>query len=100
MMFAFKKKDEMERDISNKGIVISYYFTTALLVIWIIRNLIINQSAVLPLYVLVMQFIVEKISVLIYKRSVGDSRWKKGLVILLTVIVIIFLALTISPRIQ
>ena len=96
-MIKFRRRDEMEQEIENKSIYIAYYSTYILLSIWIIRNLLIKEMAILPLYILIVQFIVKKISELFYKRSVDDDRWRKGLIFLIVIICLIFVFLTVSP---
>lgn len=91
-MFGFRKRDEMDQDIHSRSILIAYYSTSLLLIIWIVINTVIDKSSILPLYILIMQFIVKKISELYYRYSVDDSRWKKGLLALsITIIAILFL---------
>lgn len=95
-MLPFKKRDEMEQEIHKKSVLISHSFTSVALVVWIIVDLIYQKSAVLPLYLLIAQLIVQKISTLIYKHSVDDERWKKGLLLLIVTIVLILFSLLIA----
>ena len=91
-----KKKDEMEKEIENKSILISYYFCQCALVIWILINFINKKNNLIPLYILIMDNIVKKISDLIYKHSVEDERWKKGLLILILLILLILFMLMLG----
>lgn len=96
-MFRRKNLDEMEQDIQNKSVIVSQRFTEILLAVWVLLCLFTNRSFALPAYVLLSQCLVRLISAMIYKRQVGDERWKRGLVILASVICgAIFLVLLIS----
>ena len=95
-MFGFRKRDEMDQDIHSRSIFIAYYFTSALLIIWIVINIVLDKSPILPLYVLITQFAVKKISELYYRYSVDDSRWKKGLLALSIMIIAILFLLMVS----
>ena len=92
-----KKLDEMELDIRNKSVIASQRFTEMILSIWIIVCLIAKKSYMLPAYVLISQWIVRFISSLILKRQVGDERWMRGLIILVSVIGGILFLIMVSP---
>ncbi len=96
-MLKRKKLDEMELDIRNKSVIASQRFTEMILAIWIVVCLVTKQSCMLPAYVLISQWIVRIISSLIYKRQVGDERWKRGLIILVSVIGGILFLLMVTP---
>ena len=98
-MLKIKKKYEMEKEIERKSIFISYYFCQFALIILIIINCITKKNIVIPLYFLIMANVVKKTSDLIYRHSVEDERWKKGLMIFLLSILLVLFILTISPTI-
>ena len=95
-MFIRKKSDEMDKAIRVRSIAASYWFTEAILVVWIVISLIMKKSAMVPLYVLLAGLLVRGVFALIYRRSVGDDRWKKGLVILVAVIALVVFVLMLS----
>ena len=96
-MLKRKKPDEMELEIRNKSIIVSQRFTEIVLVIWVIACLVTHRSCLLPAYVLAAQLAVRLIASIIYKRQVGDDRWKNGIIILLTVIAAVIFILLLIP---
>ena len=96
-MLPFKKRDEMEQEIHKKSVLISHSFTSVALVVWIIVDLICQKSAILPLYLLIAQLIIQKLSALIFRHSVDDERWKKGLLLLIVSVILILFSLLIAP---
>ena len=90
------KKDEMDREIDNKSIKISYYFVEVILLICVIMSVIFKKNAIVPLYVLIAQIVVKNVSKLIIKKLYGDDRWKKILIGLLIGILLIIFVLTVS----
>ncbi|HRU96920.1 MAG TPA: hypothetical protein P5092_05770 [Ruminococcus sp.] len=95
-MFRKKKLDEMEQDIRNKSIIASHDFMSTVLLVWFVICMVMRKPAIIPLYLLVTQNAVLYISELILKRSVGDERWKKSLIILISVILGLFFAVLVS----
>jgi hypothetical protein len=85
-MFCRKKLDEMEQDIRNKSMIASQRFTEIILSIWVLVCLFSKRSFALPAYVLLSQLVVRVISSMIYKRQVGDERWKRVLVIFTAIV--------------
>ena len=97
MMFRKKKLDEMEQEIRNKSIIDSQQFTETMLFTWVVVGLITHRSFALPAYVLLAQIVVRVIASMIYRRQVGDERWKRGLVIFTAIVIgAVFLVLLLS----
>lgn len=86
MLFRKNKPDEMDREISSKSAVSAFYYTQLIIIVWIISDLLRHRPVLMPLYVLLAGLLVRGCSSLIYRHDFGDERWKKGLVILLSVI--------------
>ena len=96
-MFRKKKLDEMEQEIRNKSIIDSQQFTETMLFTWVVVGLITHRSFALPAYVLLAQIVVRVIASMIYRRQVGDERWKRGLVIFTAIVIgAVFLVLLLS----
>ena len=95
-MFKRKNFDEMDKAIRGRSIAASYYFTEAILVVWIVVSLIMGKNATAPLYVLLAGLIVRGVSELTFRRGVGDDRWKKGLVIFIAVVALVVFVLMLS----
>ena len=97
MIFRKKKLDEMEQEIRNKSIIDSQQFTETMLFTWVVVGLVTHRSFALPAYVLLAQLVVRVIASMIYKRQVGDERWKRGLIIFTAVVIgVVFLVLLLS----
>ncbi|MBP3271128.1 MAG: hypothetical protein J6M17_02725 [Ruminococcus sp.] len=95
-MFRKNKPDEMEKDIQHKSVVAAHYFTEAALAVWIVISLIKGASAVVPLYILLAELLVRGVSVLVYRRDLGDDRWKKGIVVLISAAAVVLFVLMFS----
>lgn len=88
--------DEMEQAIVQKSAMCAYQFILIILSIWIIVGLFLKVSVVIPGYILIGQFVVRFAAEQIYKREVGDERWKHNIVFcLIGMAVIMFIALLI-----
>ena len=96
-MFRRKELDEMEQDIRNKSMIVSHRFTEMILAVWIVICVIAKQNCLLPAYLLIAECIVRFISGIIFRRRVGDERWKRSLIIALCVFCGIIFLLLISP---
>ena len=95
-MFGRKQLDEMEQDIRNRSMVVSYRFTELILAAWIVICLVMKRSCVLPAYVLISQLVVRGVSAIIYKRQVGDDRWKRALIAIIMVLLVTALIMMVG----
>ena len=95
-MFCRKKLDEMEQDIRNKSMIASQRFTEIILSIWVLVCLFSKRSFALPAYVLLSQLVVRVISSMIYKRQVGDDRWKRALIAIIMVLLVTALIMMVG----
>ena len=93
-MFGKTKPDEMELEIRSKSMLASHRFTEILLAVWTLFCVFTKRSYALPLYILAAQAVVRTVALMIYKRQVGDERWKRILILATAAVgCIIFLAL-------
>lgn len=97
-MFKRKIPDEMDKEIQNKSIITTHYYIQLMLVVWIIFDAFKHRPVLMPLYVFLVGLLLRGISSLIYRHDFGDERWKKGLVILLSVIAAVVILLMLFIR--
>lgn len=97
MIIKPRQHDEMEQDIANRSIVDSYRFIELTMVIWIIISIITHRQVIIPIYILLSGTLVRFISAIIYKKQVGDDRWKHALIALVAAVSAIFFLMCISP---
>ena len=95
-MFKRNKPDEMDREIRSKSVITAHYYTQLILVVWIVSDLLRHRSVLMPLYVLLVGFLIRSGAALAYRHDFGDERWKKGLVILLSLIAAVAFLLMLS----
>ncbi len=95
-MFGRKQLDEMELDIRSRSMVVSYRFTELILAAWIVICVVMKRSCVLPAYVLISQLVVRGVSAIIYKRQVGDDRWKRALIAIIMVLLVAALIMMVG----
>lgn len=84
-----KIRDEMEQSILIKSENLAHRFMTITLSMWVLIGLFLKKSVVLPGYILLAQLFVRFIAEQIYKKEVGDERWKRNVIIFFVSIVII-----------
>ncbi len=95
-MFRRNKQDEMDREIHNKSVITAHYYTQLILVTWIVSNHFRHKSVIMPLYVLLAGLLIRGGAALVYRHDFGDERWKKRLVILLSLIAAVAFLLMLS----
>lgn len=89
-----KNRDEMEQSILIKSENLAYRFMTIALGMWVLIGLFLKKSVVVPGYILLAQLFIRFSAEQIYKKEVGDERWKRNVIIfLVSIVIIIFVAM-------